>query len=102
MNIFTRCVLLVVLLLSGTTLFAQPVANFSSNVTVGCAPLLVQYLNSSTGNPTSYQWDLGNGVNTVLQNPSTTYTIPGTYTVVLTVSPPPISSPADSRAAARL
>ena len=61
-------------------------ANFSSNITSGCSPILVQFTDQSTGNPTSWNWDLGNGTISTIQNPSTTYITPGTYTVTLTVS----------------
>ncbi len=65
---------------------AQPIANFSSNVTTACSPIVAQFTDLSTGNPTSWQWNLGNGVTSNLQNPSTTYITAGTYTVTLTVS----------------
>jgi len=65
---------------------AQLSANFTSNIVTGCAPILVQFSDQSTGNPTSWQWNLGNGTISTLQNPSTTYILPGTYTVTLTVS----------------
>ena len=66
--------------------YAQVLANFSSNITSGCSPILVQFSDQSTGNPTSWTWDLGNGTISTLQNPSTTYITPGSYTVILTVS----------------
>lgn len=66
-------------------LSAQVTANFSANVTSGCSPLLVQFTNSSTPGTTS-SWNLGNSTTSVLQNPSTTYTAPGIYTVTLTVT----------------
>jgi len=66
--------------------FAQLSANFTSNITGGCAPILVQFTDQSTGSPTSWHWDLGNGTISTLQNPSTTYILPGTYTVILTVN----------------
>lgn len=37
----------------------------------------------TTGNPTSWYWDFGNGATSTLQNPSTSYFNPGTYTVSL-------------------
>ncbi|MBL7720054.1 MAG: PKD domain-containing protein [Flavipsychrobacter sp.] len=64
---------------------AQPVASFTASPVSGCAPLVVQFNNTSTG-ATSYSWNLGNTVTTTQQNPSTTYTTPGTYTVTLTAS----------------
>jgi gliding motility-associated-like protein len=63
-----------------------PVANFSANPTGGCSPLIVNFQDLSTGNPVSWNWDFGNGNTSVLQNPSATYFIPGTYTVSLTVT----------------
>jgi gliding motility-associated-like protein len=60
-------------------------ASFTANTLAGCGPLVVQFNNTSTGNPTSYLWTLGNGATSVLQNPSTSYTTPGMYTVTLTV-----------------
>jgi gliding motility-associated-like protein len=39
----------------------------------------------STGNPTQWRWDLGNGTISFLQNPSVTYFNPGQYTVKLVV-----------------
>lgn len=65
---------------------AQVVANFSANRTSGCSPLTVQFTNLSTGNPTNYSWTFGNSNTSVLQNPSATYVVPGTYTVSLTAS----------------
>lgn len=72
-------------LLSGA-LSAQPVADFSANPTSGCAPMVVNFTDLSSGNPTQWQWDLGNGTVSYLRNPSVSYLLPGTYTVRLTVS----------------
>jgi gliding motility-associated-like protein len=65
--------------------FAQPVPNFSANVTSGCAPLIVQFQDLSTNNPTSWKWDLGNGTTSTQKNPTATYFNPGSYTVKLIV-----------------
>jgi len=73
----------------GTTpclLMAQPVANFTANNTSGCAPVVVQFTDQSTGSPTTWYWNLGNNTTSTLQNPSTTYTTAGTYTVTLMVT----------------
>jgi gliding motility-associated-like protein len=86
MKIFTRIAFLLIVLLAGFQSKAQVTANFSANFTVGCAPLLVQFTDLSTGGVTSWNWDLGNGTLSTLPNPSTTYTLPGQYTVTLTVS----------------
>jgi len=58
-------------------------ADFTSSTQGGCAPLVVQFMDMSTGNPTEWSWDLGNGITTTKQNPGTLYSDPGTYTVKL-------------------
>jgi gliding motility-associated-like protein len=77
---------IVLFILSSFIATAQPVANFSASPVAGCAPFVVSFTNQSTGNPTSYLWDLGNGTTSTLQNPTTTYFIPGLFTVKLTVT----------------
>ncbi|MBI5856230.1 MAG: PKD domain-containing protein [Sphingobacteriales bacterium] len=75
------------ILLSGFFLSAQtPVANFTGSPLSGCSPLVVNFQDQSTGNPTSWSWDFGNGNTSVLQNPSASYFTPGTYTVRLTAT----------------
>ncbi len=49
-----------------------PVANFSTNVTSGYAPLPVQFNNVST-NADSWYWDFGDGTNSTEQNPTHIY-----------------------------
>ncbi|MDB5195638.1 MAG: hypothetical protein JWP88_8 [Flaviaesturariibacter sp.] len=67
--------------------FSQtPSANFTSDITSGCAPIVVNFQDQSIGSPTGWQWDFGNGSTSTRQNPSTTYITPGTYTVTLTVT----------------
>ncbi|HEX5150182.1 MAG TPA: PKD domain-containing protein [Parafilimonas sp.] len=58
-------------------------ADFSSNTQSGCAPLVIQFVDVSTGNPAEWDWDLGNGITSDKQNPGTVYSNPGTYTVKL-------------------
>jgi PKD repeat protein len=67
----------------------SPVAAFTVSPTSGDAPLDVTLTNTSTGSPTSYAWDYENDgvVDSTAQNPPDhVYAVPGTYTVVLTVS----------------
>lgn len=68
-----------------TTAFAQT-ANFTSDVTQGCFPLTVNFTDTSTGGPTSWLWDFGNGNTSILQNPSAVFSTPGVYDVSLKVS----------------
>lgn len=63
-----------------------PVANFSASKTSGCSPVVVQFTDQSTGSPTSWSWDLGNGGSSSIQNPAAAYITPGTYTVILTAT----------------
>ncbi len=60
-------------------------ANFTSNVTKGVAPLSVQFTDTSTGAPTRWSWQFGDGTNSTVQNPVHTYSRAGRYTVVLKV-----------------
>jgi trimeric autotransporter adhesin len=65
-----------------------PTASFSAAPTSGTAPLAVSFTDSSSGNPDTWAWDFENDgtVDSAAQNPSFTYTTPGSYTVKLTVS----------------
>ena len=65
---------------------AQLVASFAANVTHGCGTLQVQFTNLSTGNPTNFSWDFGNGKTASVVNPFVVYDRPGLYTVYLRVS----------------
>jgi PKD repeat protein len=62
-----------------------PVADFSSNVTSGYAPLMVQFTDYSE-NATAWNWDFGDGTNSTQQSMMHTYFAVGNYTVNLTVS----------------
>ncbi|MTK64045.1 MAG: PKD domain-containing protein [Methanobacterium sp.] len=65
-----------------------PVANFTVNATSGVAPLDVQFTDKSTGNVSSYSWNFGDGSTSTDKNTQHTYSVPGTYTVILTVNGP--------------
>jgi len=58
-------------------------ANFTSNVTSGKVPLTVKFTDSSSGGPTSWKWDFGDGKSSTSQNPVHTYSTAGTYSVTL-------------------
>ena len=69
---------------------AAPVAAFTGTPRTGTAPLDVIFTDSSTGTSiTNRRWDFGDGNITnyaTATNPSHRYTIPGKYTVKLTVT----------------
>jgi PKD repeat protein len=74
-----------------------PVAAFNVSPATGDAPLLVRFNNVSTGSPTTYEWDFENDgiVDSTSQDPPDhPYTVPDTYTAVLTVSNGLVSSTA--------
>ena len=62
-----------------------PIANFSSNITSGYAPLTVQFTDLSK-NAAEWNWDFGDGASSSEQNPAHTYYTAGTYAVTLTAS----------------
>jgi len=62
-----------------------PVANFTSNVTNGYAPLTVQFTDLSN-NAISWKWDFGDGGSSTEQDPVHTYDKEGNYTVSLNSS----------------
>ena len=65
-----------------------PVANFVAiTPTSGCGFLSVSFQDQSTGNPTSWDWDFGDGTtHSTLQHPTHVYATNGTYTVKLKVT----------------
>jgi hypothetical protein len=72
------------LLSDSTTVTIQrlPRADF----TFGTNNLTVVFTDTTTGRPTRWQWDFGDGNTSTLQNPTHTYSAPGTYVVTLIAS----------------
>ena len=58
-----------------------PIAQFTSNVVMGFAPLTVQFTDTSLNLPTAWAWNFGDGNFSTLQNPINTYYAGGQYTV---------------------
>ena len=63
-----------------------PVAAFSASPTSGNAPFAVTFTDQSTGSPTSWNWNLGDGTSKTSQNPIHIYSKAGKYTVSLIVT----------------
>jgi PKD repeat protein len=69
-------------LISAVSIAQNLSATFNTNQTSGCAPLTIQFANTSVSAST-YYWDFGNGNTSVLTNPSNVYSNAGVYTVKL-------------------
>ncbi|PCH64897.1 MAG: hypothetical protein COC01_10515, partial [Bacteroidetes bacterium] len=67
-------------------LLAQTDALFSADSKSGCVPLVVGFTDQSSGSPTSWFWDFGNGNTSTKQNPNASFVTPGIYTISLKVS----------------
>ncbi|KPA11780.1 secreted protein containing PKD domain protein [Candidatus Magnetomorum sp. HK-1] len=65
-----------------------PEASFSCTPTNGLPSLSVQFNNQSVNQITQYRWDFGDGTYSSQKNPIHTFSMPGNYTVSLTVTGP--------------
>ncbi|MFA4876311.1 MAG: PKD domain-containing protein [Methanoregula sp.] len=65
---------------------SAPVAAFSGTPVSGSAPLSAQFTDTSSGSPTSWLWNFGDGQTSSLQNPLHIFNSTGTYTVSLTAT----------------
>jgi PKD repeat protein len=63
-----------------------PIASFFSDVTSGCAPLAVQFEDTSFGTVDNWEWSFPGGTPSTSfdQFPTVTYNLPGVYDVTLT------------------
>jgi PKD repeat protein len=63
-----------------------PKAAFTVDKRSGPKPLTVTFTDQSTGNPTMWAWNFGDGGTDMVANPTHTYQEAGVYTISLTVS----------------
>ncbi|HVX52174.1 MAG TPA: PKD domain-containing protein, partial [Chitinophagaceae bacterium] len=71
------------------TVYKNPVAAFSVSDSSGCFPLHVNYIDRSipgSGSIANHTWDFGDGNISYAEQPSHSYTEPGTFSVTLTVT----------------
>ena len=71
---------------SATVASSLPVAQFTASTTSGNAPLAMNFLNTSTGNISTYAWTFGDGTTSAVKSPSHVYAAAGSYSVSLTVA----------------
>ncbi len=65
-----------------------PVASFWVSPTIGIAPIVVNFTDTSTGTISTWMWNFGDGITSTLQNPNHLYSLGGVYTVSLAVVGP--------------
>ena len=70
----------------GPCSISPPAASFTATPVNGAAPLNVSFTDTSTGSPTNWAWNFGDGNTSTLENPSHVYTNTGSYTVQLIAS----------------
>ncbi len=63
-----------------------PVADFWGLTLSGKAPLNVVFTETSTGSPTSWKWNFGDGTSSTVKSPTHKYSAAGNYTVTLTAT----------------
>lgn len=63
-----------------------PRADFTAQPTTGNTPLTVEFTDRTTGHPTTWYWNFGDGKDSTEQNPVHTYFTSGEYSVTLTAS----------------
>ena len=74
--------------LAAVTATTAPTASFDVSTHNPAIGYLVQFTDTSSGSPTVWSWDFGDGTVSNEQNPSHAYAVPGNYTVRLVVSSP--------------
>jgi PKD repeat protein len=61
----------------------MPSADFTANKTEGIVPLTVKFTDTSTNNPTSWEWNFRDGNTSTERNPEHTFSSEGIYNVTL-------------------
>lgn len=71
-----------------TVVGSVPEGSFSSDITSGCAPLIVKFTDKTLGGATAWQWSFPGGepATSTEQNPTVIYNTAGVYDVTLIVS----------------
>lgn len=75
----------IVFLFIPAMVMSQLHADFVATPLTGCPPMVINFKDTSTGNPASWKWDFGDGGSSDIQNPTETFNNPGSYTIKLVV-----------------
>ncbi|MBI2859883.1 MAG: PKD domain-containing protein, partial [Chloroflexi bacterium] len=70
----------------GRRLSAAVTPSFTASAASGTAPLAVNFTDTTTGTPTTWAWDFGDGTISTVQNPAKTFNAAGNFIVKLTAS----------------
>lgn len=70
----------------GTSGFTPAIGQSTTTVDLSVSGS-VSFSDQTTPTPTSWFWDFGNGIQNTSQNPTISYSMPGTYTVMMIVNP---------------
>jgi PKD repeat protein len=62
------------------------VADFDITASFSTKPPTINFIDKSTGSPTFWSWDFGDKSTSRIQNPIHKYSVPGKFTVTLTVT----------------
>jgi PKD repeat protein len=79
-------------ILAAISATSAPTASFDMATHNPAAGYLVQFTDTSSGSPTAWAWDFGDGATSTEQNPSHLFATAGNFTVRLTASNPSGSS----------
>jgi PKD repeat protein len=71
---------------SGTRAASVPTVSFSASTVNPAAGSLVQFIDTSTGSPSSWAWDFGDGGTSAERNATHVYAAAGSFTVRLTAT----------------
>ena len=75
-----------IIVVNASPVVTLPKANFTTVISNKTSPLMVQFLDQSTGTPVAWYWRFGDGETSNEKNPSHVYGDYGAYNVSLTVS----------------
>ncbi|MCX7649612.1 MAG: PKD domain-containing protein, partial [Flavobacteriales bacterium] len=72
---------------TSVVIYPDPIPTFTAQPTSGCVPLEVTFSNTTNAvSPTQVTWNFGNGQSATGDTPTAVYTVPGNYSVSMTLT----------------